>query len=334
MDDFEALINESTRVDIGKPSKKPKEPKVKANGSTIPLRRPKRVNNAVREQAIEILKNADLNAKTTQQRHKGVIRKAVYSTEAAYEAFRHFEQALGGRKALIEVLQHCPENTIGYSLIQKLLLDPDFLEYAISKGNEENVRYSLSVLCSRHRIPLSAVVAAFRDSQVAKIAAETLMKVSSAAPKVVEQLIEDSQNRYEPCEVCEGLGRIWKINEQGEFELDKDKEHVTQLCGFCRGAGKKFIRHDVQNRKEFLKLAGLVQDKPLIAQTFNQQATFQPGDGSFEGLLRQVDTAIVLDAKKKKLKEIPNTIFDNEVIDAQEVKKDQRGDSAGSGEVA
>jgi hypothetical protein len=321
MDQADKIIQKSSAFSI------PKEPP-----PPIKVAKPKRKDNSVREQAIELLKDANLMAKSTQERHKGKIKRAI-TPEAAYEAFYHFEQALGGRKALIDVLQHCPENSAGFNIMQKLLNDPDFLEYAITKGNEDNVRYSLSVLCSRHRIPLSAVVTAFRDSQIAKLAAEELIKIAQNASRVVDQLIVDSTNRYDPCDVCEGTGRIWKIGDNGEWLLSKEGEHETQLCGHCRGVGKRFVRHDVQNRKEFLKMAGLIKDKePLISQTFNQQA-FMPGDGSFENILKQVDTAVLIDSRKTP-KQIPNTIYDPEVIDAEIQESDPRSDPPGGSEVA
>lgn len=308
MSELDEIINKAAKVPSrikGRP--KVLKPREKAH-------KPKQMTEAIKEQAIALLQDINLEAKTSQERHKGKIQRAV-TPEAAYEAFRHFEEALGGRKQLIDTLQHCPENSTGFNIMQKLLADPDFLEYAITKGDEANVRYSLAVLCSRHRIPLSAVVTAFRDSRIAQIAAETLNQITNHAPKVIDQLIEDSQNRYEPCDLCEGTGRLWRIGENGEWLLDEEEQHMTQLCHNCRGQGKKFVRHDVQNRKEFLKMAGLIKDKePLISQTFNQQA-FGVGDGSFERILKGIETAVIVESKTK---EIPNTFYDAEVIDAEE----------------
>jgi hypothetical protein len=263
--------------------------------------------NPVLEQAVEMLKSIDLNAKTIQNRHKDALQR-TNTVEATYEAFKHFEEALGGRRQLIDTLQHCPENSNGYNLMQKLLADPDFLEYAVQKGNDENVRYSLAVLCKRHRIP--------RDSKIAEIAAETLNKVAASTPLVVEQLITDSTNRYDPCDKCEGTGRLWKMNDIGEWMYDPETgEHMLQLCGYCRGQGKMFVRHDPANRKEFLKLAGLVKDKePLIQQTFNQQA-FMPGNGSFERILKDLDMAVIVKNEPLALENVPNTIYESEVID-------------------
>ena len=207
------------------------------------------------------------------------------------EAFINFETAVGGREELLNILQHCPPTSVGASLISKLMTDPAF-----TNSNA----YALHTLCKKHRIPFNAVVQAFRDAKLAQIAINTLNQVADHVPEVVEQLVSDSTNRWEPCTICTGSGRIHRINEQGEFAFDSEGSALTQLCFDCRGKGKKYVRHDFSNRSKLLDLAGLRPDKgPLVQQTFNQQAnlslassSFIPGDGSFESLMKAVEQTI------------------------------------------
>lgn len=242
------------------------------------------------------------------------------------EAFTNFETAIGGREALVSVLMHCPPTSVGGQMIGKLLVDPEFTS---------TNAYTLQVLCKKHKLPFNAMVQAFRDAKLAQVAIATLNQVAGHVPEVVEQLVVDATNRWEGCTICDGTGRIHRINEAGEFAHDSEGSPITQLCFDCRGKGRKYVRHDFANRSKLLDLAGLRPDKgPLVQQTFNQQANiaalgnaaFMPGDGSFENLMQAIETTL----RPTTLHSQPELVL--EALDAEIIVREvpQEADPEGS----
>jgi hypothetical protein len=282
------------------------------------MERSKKSDN-IKETALAIIEDTFRNTTEKTQKILQKVNRASVPVKAVYEAFQQFEKALGGRDALISTLQHCPESSTGVGLVNKLLQDPDFLEYASAAGQDDNVRYSLAAICGRHRIPFNAIVAAFKDAKTAEIAVKSLTALSTSTPVVMEQMAQNAQNTYHTCHLCEGSGRIWTINSEGEWAIDEKGDHRTQICHNCRGQGRVFKDHDVQNRKMFLQTVGLAEDKraPLVGLTINQQAnifkgSFLPGDNSFEQLIKAVDALSakepILDAEI--VSSVPNTIYE------------------------
>lgn len=263
--------------------RKPKMAASHAEGGGRPSRRQQR--QVAREQVEQALTTIDHEA----------VKLAAPNTNSAMilrEAFTNFETAVGGREALIEVLAHCPPTSVGASMVNRLLVDPAFVE---THAN------TLFALCKKHKLSFNLVVQAFRDAKLAKVAIDTLNQVAKEVPTVVEQLVADSTNRWETCTTCEGEGRIPRFNEQMEFAYDGEGKLLTINCMECRGKGRKFTKHDFQNRSRLLDIAGLRADRsPLVQQTFNQQANigalatsnFLPGDGSFESLMQAVEQTL------------------------------------------
>ena len=203
------------------------------------------------------------------------------------EAFGLFEKAAGGRDELKHVLTHCPEESQAVKHVRHLLEDKDFLLPS---------HYTLSALCTRHKIPLNVVLTGFRDAKMAQMTVESLITLAGGVPKVVEQLAVDATNRFDECNVCEGKKRVRKIGDNGEWMLE-DGQAITQLCYNCRGTGKVYKEHDFQNRKTMLEITGILTSKGQGSSTTvnvdNRKAIisgdFQPGDGSFERLVQAVD---------------------------------------------
>ena len=306
MTDLDKIVDQAANVPVH-PKRQPSvkdSPKVKKS-------------DKIKETAIAVIADTLASERTAQGKIIQKVDKSTVPVKAVFQAFQEFEKALGGRAALLNALQHCPESSHGYGMIQKLLEDPDFLSYAIDNNQEDNVRYSLAVICNRHRIPFNAIIEAFKDSKTAEIAIASLQALAPHTPMVVEQMAKDAQNSYHACHICEGTGRIWRISDMGEWLLNEDGDHVTQLCHNCRGQGKVFKDHDVQNRKMFLQVVKILEDKkgPLIAQTFNQNANiikgdFLPGDGSFENLIKAIDKMHLRPVIDVEVIEIPNVEYE------------------------
>lgn len=290
MEEVDQLVDQQAVVPIS-----PKIVKLKPPTKRKTKRTPAETNE-IKAAAISVINNAFTDVEKKRKTFTERASKAYVSTPAVLEAFKNFEDALGGRGPLIKALQHCPPTSIGYAMISKLVDDPDFLAYARSQNDEDIVRYALADICKRHRIPFNALVAAFRDGKTAQFAVEALTSVSKKVPKVVEQLAEDATNRWEECHLCEGTGKTTRINDiTGEILLDKDEQPVLGRCFQCQGKGRVWTEHDIQNRKMFLQMTKVLDEKaPLVQQTFNQQANilagnFTPGDGNFEKLVNAVD---------------------------------------------
>lgn len=275
-------------------------------------------DESIKATALAIIADTLKDKKETATKILQKVDKGTVSITAIWEAIQQFESAVGGRQALITALQHCPVTSQGYGLINKLLEDPDFLEFARVNDQEDNVRYSLAVICNRHKIPFPALVTAFKDAKTAEISIQSLTQMAAETPRIVEQLTQDAQNTYHPCHLCEGIGRIWKIGSEGEWLLDENGDHMTQICHNCRGQGKIFKEHDVQNRKMLLQMVGVLEDKkgPLVGITYNQNANvfkgdFLPGDGSFEKLLKAVDAQEVQTIEATVIESVPNAVYED-----------------------
>lgn len=262
-------------------------------------------------QAIELLDKAlalDTKSKTA------LFKKGPTDGEALYKAFKNFEIAIGGREILLKALSHCPHNSLGYAAVMKLIADPDFVTTTISKTtNEEHQQFTLAAVCSKHKLPLNVVVAAFRDSKVAENAMEALLSTSKHTGPIVEQVVEDSKNGWIACQACMGRGRMKKINEQGEFALDEHGEVATTLCFTCRGEGITYKAHDFANRKAFLEMTGILKKEPLVSNTIDNRSVNvgTPDDGSYEGLMKSMDNL----ARSRQHKQA--VIIEEPIIDVQ-----------------
>lgn len=308
----------TTNKVIGDASTVPLKPKKVVKGEVVDKRG--KMSKTVQEQAVALIEEAFKGAKIEQS---ALVKRAKdLPATAIVEAIENFETAVGGRERLVSVLQHCPEASVGFNLVQKLLSDPTFAEFALNKGGTEVARYTLTELCYKHKIPLSTVVAAFKDAQTSKLAIEALNTLSEQAQKVVSQVAVGATDRYDVCYMCEGTCRIWRIGNEGEWLLNEDGEHQTQLCHICRGTGKTFKEHDPQNRKLFLQITGILEDKktPLVQQTFNQanfKGNFLPGDGSLERALKDIDILTEEEKGEEGNIDVPYTIYEaSEVEDS------------------
>lgn len=202
------------------------------------------------------------------------------------EAYRYFEEAVGGRQELIQVLKHCPESSPAYKPLMRLFRDVDFSEVG---------KAMLDVVCQKNDVNLATVVQAFKEAKSAQLSVDAINILAKKFPTVVAQIGTDATNRYEDCPVCEGNTRVPRIGDNGEWALDENGAQRTQLCYQCRGTGKVFKEHDTTNRKFFLELTGVLggdskrnQTAVQINQTF--KGDFTPGDGSFEHLIKAIDT--------------------------------------------
>lgn len=202
------------------------------------------------------------------------------------DAYKYFEEAVGGRMELINILEHCPESSPAYKPLMRLFKDADFRDVG---------KAMLDVVCKKNDVSLSTIMLAFKESRTAQLTLQAMNVLSKHFPTVIEQIGADSTNRFDACPVCEGNTRVPRIGDNGEWALDEQGDIRTQLCYNCRGTGKIFKEHDTTNRKFFLELTGVLEQnkgRGTVAVQLNQnfKGDFTPGDGSFEQLIRAIDT--------------------------------------------
>lgn len=293
MEDLDKLISEASLI----------EPKTK-----LKKLKPSRETKRQKEIANEVLDH---------EVTKAIVRSdpSNLSSRALEMAWRNFENAVGGRKALVDALEHCPEDSPAIKIVKKLFNNKDFV---IPTAN------TLRGICLMENIPLNLVMAAFRDATMARLTVGAITQLAKEAPVIVDQLAADSKNRFEECPVCEGKTRVARIGENGEWVLTPEGEHVTQLCYQCRGTGKQYKEHDFANRRAFLQITGILDEKRgttvnVDARTAIINENFQPGNGTFEKLIKAIDS---VNAKPKELTEdiidVPYTVYEEEPIISSE----------------
>jgi hypothetical protein len=299
IDPTKALLRDSAQVPINVKRKDPK-PTRKKRETPAAVAKAKKIATELIDYAL-----AEDGAKLAKIEER--LARADIPPRAVYEAFKNFESAVGGRSQLATTLQHCPPSSLGYHLIRQLMADPDFL-----RQSGDNTAYTLDILCQRKRLPFNALVQAFRDGAMARMAIDSLTRVSESVPKIVEQLTTDATNRYEECPRCRGTKRTPIIHD-GEYLVNEEGDIRSELCHKCRGEGMVYAAHDVQSRKLALQIAGVTNEKPLVQQTFNQRAdvslNFVPGDSSYENIMKAVDRTINPLASR-------DDILEAEIVDA------------------
>jgi len=228
------------------------------------------------------------------------------------DAFRNFENAVGGRTELQDVLKYCPPESPAYKALARLFKDEDF----------NLIRdVTLDVVCGRNKITLAQLALAWRDAKVVQMNVDTIARLAGKVPGVVDDTADDARNRYVDCPVCAGSTRIPRTTDEGEYLLDEDGEVVTQLCYNCKNTpGKVYKDHDSQSRKMFFHLTGLLKeggkadkDSPTI-QIANISGNFIPGDGSYEHLIKAIDRVAIPSrvSVDEDIDIIPNVTFEDE----------------------
>jgi hypothetical protein len=267
---------------------------------------------SVQDKALQLLDRA-LNP--------GLLKKTVNDLlarsdpTAIYKAFQIFEQQVGGREKLLETLAHCPVNSAGYNLLQKLVLDPDFLELVKGEEDEAQLKFSLEAICSKNKVPFTALISGFKDARIAQLTLNALTAVGEKSQQVIEQIGEASTDRWTMCTKCKGQRRVKRIGDNGEFAVDEDGEFVTQLCWICRGEGQVFAAHDWQNRNKFLEIVGITKKEPLIQQSFDQRSVSIGGGGGIglESTMKALDNLL----RGKSPEPAPDEIIDVQPLNNQ-----------------
>lgn len=183
-------------------------------------------------------------------------------------ALDHFEQNIGGRDALIDVLELAPLDKKQEHLLN-LLLDP--------KRKSD----SINVIARDAGMKPAAVLELFRNASFAKAHALALAKMAEALPDVVADIAAKSVDQKIECPTCFGLKKVSEVD-----------------CPTCYGKGSVMRYSDLDRQKILLEGAGVTKKGGGVNVNVNQQvAVTQPGS-FFSSFVKNSDqTAYAIDAE-------------------------------------
>ncbi len=214
----------------------------------------------------------------TSDRHKAIL--------------KNFEDALGGREALVEALQHAPSTKDTEKLIQ-LLCDP------------LNDRASLATLCQESRLTIADLWKLFSSAELARSQVLALRKITARLPELAHDVMIRSMTHEDACYVCRGAGTI--------------KDPQTQEpspCGACRGQGSTLNPPNVKDREHALKMGGLLKDGSGVVVLQQQNTNVSAGGVTralLDALTESTDRALYPQVRRESA---PSTV-EGEVLHAE-----------------
>lgn len=176
------------------------------------------------------------------------------------KALSAFEEAVGGRARLVEVLAHYHQTSDDGELIMNLVADP---------GNAER---SLASLCASAGLSVGKFLRIFASARGANAYLAAMERVWPRVPEVAAEVMRYAVTRKGRCTTCFGKGTL-----QGRVKRGAPVSEIT--CTACDGEGTFDIVPDLERQKVALQLAGLLRTsgaQVLIDQSKNQTAIVSP----------------------------------------------------------
>lgn len=174
----------------------------------------------------------------------------LFKQQGTYKAIEAFEEALGGREAMVQELLTSPDLSDPIRKVLTLILDPRF-------GQE-----SLGYLCASAGVAPGEVFAAFRDATVAKANIHALRLVAARLPEITLKVIEAALGAEISCPKCYGVGMVDK--------RVKDKL-IEAVCPACHGTKVIKQQPDPDRQDRILELVGLLKGSGSAISITNQQ---------------------------------------------------------------
>ena len=184
------------------------------------------------------------------------------------EGIKEFEDALGGRKALIEALSSA-DAAEDIAEILTILADPKYDKDPLAK------------LCAHAGISPGQLFGAFKKAALIRGQILGTLKAAELVPRVVEEIGKTCVPYDEPCERCNGAGYI----ESGEEKV------AARACTACNGVGSIHHAGDHDQQRTILELTGLIQKGSGVAVNV-QTNNLLPSQGSVGGSLEQLQQAV------------------------------------------
>lgn len=182
-------------------------------------------------------------------------------------ALRAFEEAVGGRDALVTELAPAALSD-GESLVLRLLADPD------------NDGKPLHEILGHANVSLARFLKIFRDARGARAYLAALDQVWEKLPDVAQDVMERALPKKVFCKPCSGTGhqKIQKGHRAKKGPLKKQDDPV--VCPECEGKGKRPVEPTLDYQRLALALGGMPKTAPgvLIDQSTKQQQNFFGSD--------------------------------------------------------
>lgn len=187
-----------------------------------------------------------------------VAKRAAGSRSAAAE----FEEAIGGREQLVEVLSAQSRDT-KQDILFRLLSDP---------GRAGD---SLVTICHDAGVSATEVLAMFRDAAVAQSMVKAQSTLADKLDGVARDVAEKASNHVEDCH-CQILSAI------GEAD---------PACPDCGGRGQLYFRGDLKHAEMVFKATGLTKEGGGVNVNVSNQMGLAVGGGFLDKFVQATDDA-------------------------------------------
>jgi hypothetical protein len=169
------------------------------------------------------------------------------------EAITAFEKALGGRKALTEVLLLADGSSPETDLLLSLLADTGFEKVPLTR------------ICRDAGLSLRDLIKTFDAAVLVRAHLRAKIAIADRLVPVVEDVMRRAAPHEDPCGACHGVGTIGP---------PQAADAPPMLCHQCRGRGTIPQTPDLDRQKLALEIGQLTQKSAGISLT--QQTLVQP----------------------------------------------------------
>lgn len=211
---------------------------------------------------------------------QAIQQKAVPIPSAVHESLYAFEQAIGGRQAIIEALS-AGDSSEEVAQVLTILADP------------RCDRWSLARVCREGKITPGQLMHALEVAALARGRVLALAEAARQVPAITREVLSEAVPHEIPCESCNGTGQQVKAPTQ------RDPSPKPYTCPSCMGVGKLRRSGDFDRQKLALELTQLLPKANGVQVQTNVQVNTpaQAGLGSLAQLHQAVGEVLWGDPK-------------------------------------
>jgi hypothetical protein len=185
-----------------------------------------------------------------------------------------FEQQLGGREALVEVLSQA-DSTPEIQDLLGWLGDPSFAEM------------SLAAICRRANLTAGDVFLAYERALQTRARVLARIPIAQKLPDVAADAMRKALLHQINCPECYGRGQVEHKIKKGESEIFE-----VRACYPCQGSGKVAVEPDLDQQKLALELGEFCQKTGLTIQNQNSPDNSNTAQVSLGSTLAQLQAAV------------------------------------------
>lgn len=196
---------------------------------------------------------------------------------AIRESIAAFENAIGGRQALIECLSTGDSDEQVSEVLQLL-------------GDPRNDKEPLAKICAQTGITPGQLFTAFDRAAVVRAHVLARMEAANKIPEITREVTRTALPHDKVCTTCNGVGSFERMK-----SVNGKDEYVTEVCVACNGVGSIKREGDPDQQQRAFELTGLLksgggtqvtQSLTMVAPSVNVQS------GSLEQLQQAVSDLI------------------------------------------